>query len=184
MGRSRIEIGAEAEERIVALLTRGVAASAIAAELGISAATAKRRIRELKGKVPAARAAALAAVTPPAETQAPADGGEEIEVPAGATLEQIDHWLEVAKKKANEAATLGDPDAHLSYMRMVIALLEARRKSAPIPKADPNENPDLVEAAARVRERWHRLADSLVRVAKSPVAESIARLLRPEEKAA
>lgn len=163
----------------MALLTRGVSASVIAAELGISEATAKRRIRELKGKVPAARAAVIASV--PAPMLPAAD--EEVEIPSGATIDQIDEWLAVAKQKANESAALENPDAHLSYMRMVIALLEARRKSAPIPKPDPNENPDLVEAAARVRERWHRLAESLVRVSKSTVADSIAKILRPSEPA-
>lgn len=162
----------------MSLLARGVAASAIAHELGISPATAKRRIRELKGKVPAARAAALAAVAAAAPT-VPAVDGEEVAIPTGATLDQIDEWLAVAKKKAAEASDLKDPDAHLSYMRMVIALLEARRKSTPIPKVDPNDSPDMIEAAAAARERWHKLADSLVRVASSPIAESIARILRP-----
>ncbi len=102
----------------------------------------------------------------------PIESGDD--VPAGATLYQIDEWLAVAKQGANEAAALQDPDKHLSYMRMVISLLEARRKAEPEKVEDPNDSPDFVAAAARVRERWHKLAESLVRVANSPLAATLA----------
>jgi len=164
------------------MLVRGMSANDIARDLGISLTTAKRRVAELKGKVPAEKTARLAAAkaAPPSAPSPPSDDVpiSEEEIPAGATVEQIDKWLKVAEEKANNASALEDPDAHLSYLRIVLALIEARRKATPIPKPDPNDNPDMVEAAALVRERWHNLAENLSRVSKSPIAETIARMLR------
>ena len=57
---------------------------------------------------------------------------------------------------------------------------DSRRKAEPEKVKDPNDNPDFVAAAKRVRERWHKLADSLVRVAGSPLSETLARLAKGE----
>lgn len=185
MGRKRIELGPDAVSQIRAMKEAGHSAEAIADALGISPATVKRRIAELKGKVPPA--AVLRPKAPAPELpRAPTSEGDIEEVAdevvtEGTSLAQIDEWLKVARERANAAADHGDSDNHIKYMRLAAMLLEAKRKATPIPKADPNEHPDMVEAAERVREKWHALAESLVRVSKSQVAETIARILRPKD---
>jgi hypothetical protein len=150
----------------IRLAVAGTKVAAIASALGVSLGTAKRRWDEWEEDIRQTRQATLlvAGGLPPESST---------DVPAEATLDQIDEWLAVAKRKANDAALLGDEEAHLGYMRLIISLLEARRKAEPEKPKDPNENPDFIAAATRVRERWHKLAESLVRVANSPLAEML-----------
>lgn len=176
-------------------MSAGQSADRIAAELGVSVATAKRRMREIKGVVtettgglrherraaPVPRAERPSRPAPKAERELapPVDGDETvIEIPEGSSVEQIDRWLKVAEQEAEAASGDPDPDNHIKWVRLAASLLEARRKAAPIVKADPNDRPDTVAAAARVRARWHALADKLVFVANSPLATTIARLKR------
>src|SRR5690348_17046017 len=166
----------------------------IAHTLRISPATAKRRLRELKGKDPRPGRAFAVKPRPPArqEPAPPAPPAESspdllnedepsVELPLefspDSTLQEIDKWLKVAKERAEAAAADDNPKAHAEYMRMIITLIEARRKAAPPPKVDPNDHPDMVAAAANVRKRWHNLADMLAHTASAPIAESIRKVL-------
>lgn len=197
MGRKRIDHGTDGQAKIALLMAGGHGADRIAAELGVSTATAKRRMREIKGVVTevkaegrqarrsAARAPRPAPIAPSPALPAvlPSTDGDEdadISIPDGSSLEQIDRWLKVAEDEAEAAAGDEDPDNHIKWVRLATALIEAKRKASPIPKPDPNEHPDMIAAAARVRKRWHDLANNLVRVSKSPLVETIGKLLRPE----
>lgn len=183
MGRKRIDLGPDANGRIEAMLNAGMASDAIARQLKISPATVRRRVAELKGKVPP-KFPTLASAPAPSPNLTPADQDaappDDEQVPDGTSVSQIKAWLEIARERAAEAAGRNDVDNHVKYLRLAATLLEALRKATPVPKPDPNEHPDMVEAAARVRERWHKLADSLVRVSKSPVAETIAKMLKKQ----
>jgi hypothetical protein len=196
MGRKRIDLGADASDRIRALLTRGATAEEVAATLRVSVTTAKRRIRELKGKTSAVPSAPRVVKKPPpgpspnagaedgdGESDSEAEDGDELPdgeqaIPSGTSLEKIDYWLGVAERKAREAEKKGNADLLVKMARLAAVFVEAKRKATPIPKDDPNEHPDMVEAAAKVRKRMHELADSLVRVANSPLADTIGRLVR------
>jgi hypothetical protein len=158
-------------------MVRGASADEMAHAFGVSAATMKRRMRELRGKVPAAKASVIAAVKSVSPTSSPTLDDEPPPVAIEGTLKQIDEWLAVAKERAEGAAATGNADEHATYMRMVISLLEARRKATPPPKVDPNDSPDMVAAAAKVRKHWHDLANALVRVSNSPIADTIGRIL-------
>jgi hypothetical protein len=189
LGRKRIDLGAGSQAKIALMMSGGHGPERIAAELGVSLATAKRRMSEVKGVVTevkgdarrerrAAAPAAPAARAPTPHADLDTNDDDAPVIPEGSSLEQIDKWLKVAEEEAALAATDDDPDNHIKWVRLAASLLEARRKAAPIPKADPNENPDMIEAAAAARKRWHDLADALLRVSKSPVAGTIASLLK------
>jgi hypothetical protein len=189
VGRKRIDLGPAADSQIVARMARGDSAAQLAHDFGVSRPTMQRRMRELRGRVPAARAENTAAhrakisppsaAAPPSPPSTPAEpDGDALYVPEDSTLQEIDKWLAVAKERAEHAAASDNAEEHATYMRMIIALIEARRKAAPVPKTDPNDQPDMIEAAKRVRKRWHDLADNLVRVSKSPLAATIGRMLR------
>lgn len=161
----------------------------------VSPVTISRRVRELRGKTPRKRplprGASAAAPSPPSPPAAPPSDPPDDPAPApdysaDSTIREIDTHLEVAKEKAAAAAAIGNADEHATYMRMIVQLLEARRKAAPAPKIDPNENPDMIAEAARARKMFYALAENLVRVASSPVAVTIQKLLadrRAEEEA-
>lgn len=191
MAKKRIELGPEAEAIITARMARGDSLDEICKDYKVSRATIARRMRELRGKVPAAKAALLAESRKKRAAPAPArpTGVEEGDSPAmdlslDSTLREIDAQLEVAKQKAEEASALGNAEEHATYMRMVIALLEARRKATPAPKIDPNESPDMIAAAEAARTRLFGIAEKLLELASSPVGETISKLLHREREEA
>lgn len=179
MGRKRIGYD---QAHLVALLGKGATVDEVAAAFGRSRTWAHARMQECKlqgaearVRVRAADLAALPAEEPDAET--PDEG--DAEIPEGTTLAQIDKWLSRAEREAKIAADKGDVDNHVKWVRLAASLIEARRKATPIAKPDPNESPDMVEAAARVRKHWHDLANAMQRVANSPqLMASIDRLVR------
>jgi len=168
-GRKRLDLGPDEDARVAAMVARGVPTEAIATALGTSLTTAKRRVAAVRAGVQAAkgvskRAHLQAAMSAAAPAALEADDGDVtgegddvdggVGVPAGASLEQVDKWLARIEEKARLAETSNDDDAYMKYARLVVVLLDAKRKLAPPPPVDPNANPDLIEAARQVRERW------------------------------
>ncbi len=147
MARKRKELGSVVEARIVALMKQGGTVNGIAQATGIPPATIARRMRELAGKaaVPIAPAAPLPA-TPE-------------EIPEGTPVEVLDEWLDTAKAGAEAARTAGNLSQLATMGRLAMTIMDQKRKSAPIPKADPNENPDMVKLGAEVSARLHKLVD-------------------------
>jgi hypothetical protein len=141
-------------------MVRGESAAVVARTLGCSLATAKRRMAELRKGVPAARAekraAAQPALAPKASAALPDPDGE---IPEGTTIEQIGKWLRLAEEEI--AAGKGEPDTIAKMVRLAATLLALQVKATPPPKADPNDNPDFVAAAERVRKRWHDLLEKV-----------------------
>jgi hypothetical protein len=164
MGRKRIDLGNDADARIVASMVRGESAAVVARTLGCSLATAKRRMAELRKGVPAARAEKrgaspkLPATTPRAKLPDP-DGV----IPEETTLEQIGEWLKLAKEEIAAASLTpgSEPETIAKMVRLAATLLALQVKATPPPKPDPNDNPDFVAAAERVRKRWHDLLEKV-----------------------
>ena len=155
MPRKRTELGTVADAEIAVRTARGEPAEAVAAALGnaVSVSTIRRRQAELRNGPPRA-----AARTAP-ETVEAEDVPEE--VPPGTPVEMIDRWIARVEKGASEAERLGNLPALSSLAMRAASLAEARRKAVPIPKADPNENPDMIALAKLAETRLFALIDDL-----------------------
>jgi hypothetical protein len=157
-------MGNDADARIVASMVRGESAAVVARTLGCSLATAKRRMAELRKGVPAARAEKRATAPsvslPSTRAKLPDPDGE---IPEGTTLEQIGEWLKLAKDEIDAAGKIpgSEPETIAKMVRLAATLLALQVKATPPAKPDPNDNPDFMAAAERVRKRWHDLLEKV-----------------------
>ena len=165
MARKRTALN---EDRIVALMARGRTAAQITealAEAGIdtSVATVTRRMRELRGKVRAAKRPRLAAppgegkVAPSAPPPPSSPDPPEEAAPSGLALEEYDALIRHYEDLSRAALGAGDESAAQGWARVALQHRVERRKAEPPPKQDPNERPDMVAAARRGREALHKL---------------------------
>lgn len=143
-------------DRIVALMAAGKKADQITAVLqsegyDVSRPTVTRRMRDLKGQANAARVSARGAPAVPAEDVPDA-------IPEGAPLEVVDKWIPKVEAAAEAAEAAGDLGAFAALTAKLVMLIEHRRKAAPPPKSDPNDDMDLRKLGAEVAKRLHRLA--------------------------
>lgn len=177
-------------------MAAGASVERIASELGVSLSTAKRRMKEHRGGLAVARAVrrkvapvqpTAAPIQQSAEEETPPNTArsqrsslpEDVEnVPEDTPLEQIDAWLKMAKEEADSASVDGEFETMAKMIRLAATLLTLKQKATPIAPPDPNEHPDMIAAAVRARKRLHTMANKLVFVAKSPLAESIGKLLK------
>lgn len=81
------------------------------------------------------------------------------DIPEGASEDTLDYWLQLAKRNGAAADTDGDLQALAQMGRLSASLLEAKRKSAPLPVVDPNENPDFVALAKAFRTRMAKMLE-------------------------
>lgn len=177
MGRKRSDLGPSVEKRIASLMARGGTAVSISKALAaagkkVSTRTIGRRMRELRGDVAPMRVsastslrasyAAPEASEPESEaSDAPLPAAPE-EIPEDTDLRQIERWLQRAEAMARKAVNLGDLAGMGQMGRLTSALLEAKRRATPPEKADPNDHPDMVAAAARAREMLHKMIDRAI----------------------
>lgn len=138
-------------------MARGGTAESIAKVLGVAKTTAFRRMQELKSGVPAMRAARRRSRVP-VPVPLPEDAEE---VPEDTPLEQIRAWLRMAKDEADAARAAGETEMMAKMLRLASTLLALQQKATPIAPPDPNEHPDMVAAAVRVRVRWHTLISAM-----------------------
>lgn len=89
----------------------------------------------------------------------------------------VEHWIKTTEAMMKVAAARGETGAYATLTARLVALMEHKRKTAPVEREDPNSHPDMVEAAKKVRKRWHDVANALARVSNSPLADTIHRLL-------
>src|SRR5262245_52946112 len=75
------------------------------------------------------------------------------EIPEDTDLSTVDKWIPRVEKLIAAAEAGRDFGAASSLIAKLHSLLEHKRKASPPPKADPNENPDFIEAARRAKER-------------------------------
>lgn len=149
------ELGPGVESRIVALLRQGGTADSITATLhaeGVRAsrATIARRMHDLSGRVVEERAKVHVAPELPTSPD---------EIPAGATLAQLDGWIRQAEAAITTAESEGDLALMGQMLRVASSLAETRRKATPPARPDPNDSPDMVRLAAQAAERLHKMID-------------------------
>ncbi len=148
MARKRIELTPEQASQIASRTKRGQSLDTIAKATGLSRATVQRRQKELKeGGWTAPSPSA------PSDTEMP-----EAELSAE-ELANVDKWIPVIEKMIEHAFDEKNHTDFNASMSRLIALQEHKRKATPLPKIDPNDSPDMVAAAARVRKMWHDLID-------------------------
>jgi hypothetical protein len=64
-------------------------------------------------------------------------------VPEDATEADIDSWIRRLNTAATAAEAAGNLTALASLANKVAALMALKHRLRPVPKADPNENPDM-----------------------------------------
>ena len=136
------------------MMRRGLTVEEIAKHFGVAKSTAHSRVQAMKqGAAPRpARAAAVAAE--PSPESMPED------VPAGLPVEAYDDMIDRAKRNMQAAEDAENHSAAQGWARVELAAMTERRKAAPPPVADPNEHPDMLEAAKRARKRLHDLIET------------------------
>jgi hypothetical protein len=98
-----------------------------------------------------ADAIADAAKNAPPHLESPDD------IPEGTDMDTLDRWLQIAERNGRVANHEGNLPAVAQMGRLSTSLLEAKRKLAPIPTPDPNENPDMVKLGAEVEARFLKM---------------------------
>lgn len=162
MARPRKKMGADADSRIVALIARGATAETIAHTLGVSKTTAFRRMQELRGDAVAVRAEKRKKAPAPDVAPGPKPLPDTVEsIQEETPLEQINAWLKMTQEEVDAARSAGESETTAKMIRLASALLTLKNKATPITPPDPNENPDFVALAERVRKRWHDLIDRM-----------------------
>lgn len=177
MARKPNELGASANAKIKALMQRGGTAESIARELaaagvkGASRATVGRRMRELRGNVRVGRVRATKKTArAPVEPDLPVESDTLEDPPLPTNAEEIPEGLSLAllyrlrakAEAAGEHALKRKDLATFGAMgRLVTAVSEAIRKATPPAPPDPNEHPDMLALAERVRKDLHELLDKV-----------------------
>lgn len=171
MPRQRTELPPDVNAAIAARTARGESAETIFQAIGkvISVPTISRRQRELRGRTGPDRIDATEGNRRPSADgrAAPASAPEEPaptvpdEIPDATPLEDLTRWIAIVDRGMTKAELDGNLAALASLAQKGAALAALRHKSAPLPKADPNENPDYKALAAQGRERLRKLAHGL-----------------------
>lgn len=130
---------------------RGETWPVIAKALGMAEATVRTG-----GRLPDPNRAELAAkaapVGSPRETPATSD-----EIPKDAEAAEISRWIEEVEAAAQAEKRAGNIAAFGSLMAKLVSLAEHRRKIAPPPRDNPDDNPDFAAAKERARQALRAL---------------------------
>jgi transposase-like protein len=148
MGRKRTPIDAE---ELRGMMRRGLTVEEIAKHFGVAKSTAHSRVQAMK------QGTGPRPVTPAAPASVPRVDEVPDVPPDDAPLELVNKWIAKVEAAAEAAESEGDLKTFATIAAKLVTLLEHRRKAAPPPVADPNEHPDMVEAAKRARKRLHDL---------------------------
>lgn len=179
MARKRTDWNEGTWTNFRAMVNQGLSAHEIAEKLtaqgvvGASRATVGRRAREILGArqsrgpvAPAATTSAKVSPPSPPSVEPSAESLEDVpEDPAeleGAPADQLPRWLSRVERAAAAAERHGNLAVVAALTARATALLEAQRKAAPPPVNDPNEAPDMVEAADRARRLFHDTLRNLI----------------------
>lgn len=155
MGRKRTELPADVEAEIKARIERNESAETIFAAVhgALSTATIDRRKREYRNPGTKTKPSRPPAVPEAAEVPD--------EIPEGTPLEMIDRWIARVEKGATAAEAAGNLPALSSLAMRAASLAEARRRAVPIPKPDPNDDPDMKALGEQAEKRFFALIDDL-----------------------
>lgn len=161
MARPRKDLGRHMDEEIAARTARGESAQTIHTAIrgALSVASLIRRQAELKqGVAPAPPAPTVA--PQPIQTALPEDTIPE-DLNEHTPLEDLSRWIQRLEMGARRAEQDGNLAALASIAAKVATLMALRHKASPLPKADPNENPDMIKLAALGEARLMQLANGL-----------------------
>lgn len=169
MARKRTELGAGVEAEIRARLARGDSAVAIHAALEaaghrLSRQTVDRRVREMRagtsppssGTLPAAGSVPAQRLTVDTLPQSEEDA-ERLLASGKSLAEAIE---EVQDTVADEAAG-GNLERLGKAARALDLLTKIQQRTAPLPKQDPNDSPDMRAMAAEASKRLHKMIDQV-----------------------
>ncbi len=165
MARKRSELGTKADTLIKRGVERGGTAESIARELraqglrGVSERTVGRRLRELRGARQAGRVKRKSVAETSTAVEIPPLPASPEAIPEGANLETLQRWLGMADQGGQQALARSDLATMGAMGRLVASLCEAIRKGTPAETPDPNDQPDMIAAAARARELLHHAVD-------------------------
>jgi hypothetical protein len=120
--------------------------------VGVSHATVGNVLRGHRSGEPPERDAGLPARPRPVPPVAAIVASLPDVVPEGTGLERARDWMRQIDDAADMARAEGNLTALASLAAKMTALLEYERKATPIPPADPNDNPDMIEMGERVWE--------------------------------
>ncbi len=118
----------------------------ISQSLGLAQGTIRKAVETIKARAPVR-------VQP---TEAPEE--VPVTIPDGTDPGQVSRWLASTEKMLAAAEAAKEIGHYNSLMSRYLGLLEYVRKSAPPPKVDPNENPDMIALGDQV---WARLCKML-----------------------
>jgi hypothetical protein len=174
MARKRTELGSTVDAEIRARTARSESAETIASALGtknVSIRTIRRRQAELRGKTPGRklgpdRVDAIAGNRPATDNRTdPAGAPDEPEIPNDipetTPLEDLDRFLGIVNRGLKKAEFDNNLAAIGSLAQKASVLVGLRHRMTPLPKADPNENPDFLKLAAEGEERLLKLVQGL-----------------------
>lgn len=176
MGRKRTEFGTITDAEIRTRTERGESAETIATALGLQdqTRTIRRRQAELRGKAgpiplagPPAQPGGSGLASPPGRARTEVEDVPD-EVPEGTPVEQLDRWIRRLEKMADAAEVAGNVAGVASLSAKMAAMSSLRHRVAPLPKADPNENPDFISLGEQVEKRLFTLIDDLFPAAGVP----------------
>ena len=156
MARPRIELSPELLAEIKARTERGESAKTIHEATGrtVNLKLIERRQNEIKKPGQPG--------SPPRIPNTPIVDIPE-DIPENTPVQKLDGWIkqvEVGMAKAEADNNLG---ALASLAARLVALAEARRKAMPLPKLDPEDNPDFKAIAQMGEERFLTLLKGLFR---------------------
>lgn len=129
----------------------------LARKLGISKSAVAKVRAELAASSAGTKRPEAAAPSAPVHVDTRADGAP---VPV-VSLRDPEGVLSLAERAAGIGLAQQNPAAINSAIRSAIATQAEQRKAAPPPQKNPDELPDMVEAARRCREEMYRSLDRL-----------------------
>jgi hypothetical protein len=151
MARKRTVLTSAVEAELTARTARGETAETIFTAIhgALSVPTIRRRQRELRGQAPKPTQA-LPQTTP-----------EPDEVPENVPPQDVDYWLAKLNRIADVAETQGNLGALSSIAAKVATLMSLKHKTAPLPKPDPNDDPDHKARAKEGEDRFLQLIQGI-----------------------
>jgi hypothetical protein len=151
MARKRTILDQATETDLLARISRNEPAETIYTGIHgkLSLATIRRRKNELRGQAPKP-IQALPQTTP-----------EHDEVPENVPPQDVDYWLAKLNRIADVAETQGNLGALSSIAAKVATLMSLRHKTAPLPKPDPNDDPDHKARAKEGEDRFLQLIQGI-----------------------
>jgi hypothetical protein len=96
------------------------------------------------------------AALPPSPPESEDENDLDVEALDPSDPELVRKWIAKVERQATKAETDGNIGAFASLTAKLISLIEHARKAQPLPKPDPNDNPDFIAMKEHVRAEFHK----------------------------